>query len=85
MLWPTLVESKAGLAPVNILMASEYIILNELGNGAVAVKYSEIVTIELTGACASRITLSNGFAKIVAEDPCEVLRLIERTRKANEN
>lgn len=66
-------------------MTSEYIILNELGCGAVAVKYTEIVTVELTGACASRITLSNGFAKIVGETPVEILRMIERTRKANEN
>jgi hypothetical protein len=63
----------------------EYITLTELGVGSIFVKYSDIISIELTGPCASRITLSNGYTKIVAEEPCEIVRIITRTKKLCEN
>jgi hypothetical protein len=59
----------------------EYITLNELGVGPIFVKYTEIISIELTGPCASRVTLSNGYIKIIAEDPCEIVRIITRQKK----
>ena len=63
----------------------EYITLNELGVGTIFVKYTEVISIELTGACASRITLSNGFIKIIAEDPCEIVRKITKQKQHCEN
>lgn len=66
-------------------MSCDYIMLVELGCGIVAVKYSEIVTIELTAECASRITLSNGYSKIVAEHPPRILHLIEAAKKRCES
>lgn len=65
-------------------MSCDYIMLCELGCGTVAVKYSEIITIELTAECASRITLSNGYSKVVAETPPRILQLIEAAKKCCE-
>ena len=66
-------------------MNCDYIMLYELGCGTVAVKYSEIVTIELTAECASRITLSNGYSKIVAETPPRILHIIQAAKAACES
>lgn len=66
-------------------MLCDYIILEEIGCGAVAIKHTEIVSIELTAQCASRITLSNGYAKIVAETPTRILHLIHLSKKACES
>lgn len=63
-------------------MNCDYIMLNELGCGTIAVKYTEIITIELTAECASRITLSNGYSKVVAETPPRILQLINTLRSA---
>lgn len=64
-------------------MSCDYIMLVELGCGIVAVKYSEIVSIEITGECASRITLSNGYSKIVAKTPPRILHLIQIAAEQN--
>ena len=66
-------------------MSCDYIMLCELGCGTVAVKYTEIVSIELTGECASRITLSNGYSKVVAETPPRILQLIDTVKELCES
>lgn len=66
-------------------MSCEYITLVELGCGAVAIKYTEIVSIEITGECFTRIILSNGYSKIVAEQPSRILFLIEAAKKLCES
>ena len=66
-------------------MKSEYITLFEYGIGAVSIKYTEIVSVESTPLPGSRLTLSNGYVKIVCEDAGTVIYLIERTRKLNES
>jgi hypothetical protein len=59
----------------------DFITLYEIGVGSLAVRHSEITTIELTAECASRITLSNGYSKVVQENPTRILFLINAAQE----
>lgn len=67
------------------MLLCDFIILYEIGVGSLVVRHSEITTIELTGECASRITLGNGYTKIVAEDPPRILHLISAAQSKCED
>ena len=65
-------------------MKSEYITLFEYGVGPVSIKYTEIVSVEPTPLPGSRLTLSNGYIKLVCEDVYTVLSTINRAKALNE-
>ena len=55
----------------------EFISLTELGIGCILVRHAEIVVIEPTSYCFSKIILSNSYSKIVEESPICVLDKIK--------
>lgn len=63
------------------MLLCDYITLYEIGVGPLVVKHTEITTIEITADCASRITLSNGYSKIVQESPVRILFLINAAQE----
>lgn len=55
----------------------DFIVLTEPGIGRILIRHSEIILIEPTAYCFSRIELSNGVRKIVEESPICVIAKIK--------
>lgn len=55
----------------------DFIVLTEPGVGRILVRHSEIVLIEPTAYCFSRIELSTGVRRIVEESPICVINKIK--------
>ena len=62
----------------------EFITLTEPGIGHVIVRHAEIVLIEPTAYCYSRIHISTGILKIVEESPLNILARIHLAEKLTE-
>jgi len=58
---------------------NEFISLTELGIGCILVRHAEIICIEPTSYCFSKIELSTGSTKIVEEPPLGIINKIKAT------
>lgn len=69
-------------------MNFEFITLYKLGVGYILVRYSDIITMEITPHCVTRIEFAYGEHLIVEQTPLEILKLIdinEQLKKLSEN
>ena len=60
---------------------TEFISLTELGVGCILVRHTEIISMEPTSYCFSRIELSTGTTRIVEESPIEIVNKIKLALK----
>lgn len=65
-------------------MEIEFITLTKLGVGSVLVRYSDIITMELTPLCYTRIEFGYGEHLIVEEEPYCILKIIKEAKLLSE-
>lgn len=65
-------------------MEIEFISLCKVGVGAVIVRHSDIVTMELTPLCYTRIEFGYGEHLIVEETPIQILNKIRAAQELGE-
>lgn len=65
-------------------MEIEFITLTKLGVGPVLVRYSDIITMELTPLGFNRIEFGYGEHLIVEEEPFSVLKIIKEAKLLSE-
>jgi hypothetical protein len=65
-------------------MEIDFISLNKLGVGPILVRYSDIITMEITPLGFTRIEFSYGEHLIVEEEPYHILKIIKEAKLLSE-